>query len=246
MKFIFFIFLSISAVSYSASSHFFIGSNYTYIHFKPRGISSSHGNLGGVQANYEYWKENSIYEGIKLTYRQGNLTGSPYKRNILDIDSQGRIGYTLKCSNFLLTPFSGFGWRYISQDFRHTNEYNLKFSYNEVYIPIGIHTDFRIRSFFSIGLKGTWMPQIFSSVGIKPIGNVHWDLERCFGNMMVELPMTFYFPRQKIDWTLHLNPFFQFWENGKTSAKTIRGISLGLPSNIYKLLGIEVNLRCTF
>lgn len=247
MKFFFFIiFLSLSAISYSIPSNLFLGGNYTYVHFKPKESSSFNGSLGGIQASYEYKKENSIYESIKLIYRQGELKGSTGKRAIHDFAGQGNIGYTLKNADFLLTPFTGFGWRYIQQKLKQTGVSSLNFFYNEVYIPVGIDTDFLINSSFSIGFRGTWMPQVFSSVKVKPIGNVRWDLERPLGNVMVELPITFCFTRKKVFWKLQLNPFFQYWQDGKTSATTTRGIAMALPGNIYKSGGVEVNLGCSF
>ncbi len=247
MKFFFLIaLLSFSAVSHANSSHFLVGGNYTYVHFEPKGESSFHGNLGGIQTSYEYKAKNSIYESIKLTYRQGELKGSAGKRAIHDFDGQGNIGYTFKNTDFLLTPFTGFGWRYIQQKLKQTGMSSLIFFYNEVYIPVGIDTDFCINSSFLIGLRGTWMPQVFSSVKVKPIGNVRWDLERPLGNVMVELPLTFYFSRKKVFWKLQLNPFFQYWQDGKTSATTTRGIAMALPGNIYKSVGVEVNLGCSF
>lgn len=247
LKFLYLITLFfLPAISYALSSHFHIGGNYTYIEFKPKANPSFNGHLGGIQTGYDYREENALYEGVKLTYRQGKLSRSSSSRSIRDFDGQGRIGYTFQRSHFLLTPFTGFGWRYIRHNLKQTREFSLKFDFNEVYIPLGVYTDFCINPCFSIGLKGTWMPQVFSTVKIKPIGRVRWDLEKTLKNVMVELPLTYYFPRKNVIWSLQLNPFFQYWKDGKTLASTTRGTSLDLPSNIYKLWGAEINLGCSF
>ncbi|MFW9874897.1 MAG: hypothetical protein ACFFG0_17460 [Candidatus Thorarchaeota archaeon] len=238
--------LSFSSVLHAISSHLFVGGNYTYLHFKSKGTHSFHGNLGGTQASYKYMKENSIYEAIKFTFCQGDLNNSTSKRKIRDFDNQGHIGYTLKGFNFLLTSFTGFGWRHIQHNLKQTGEPSIKFFYNEIYIPVGIYADFFITPIFSIGISGMWMPQVFSLVNIKPIGNTHWKLEKRIGNVMIELPMTFSFTQKKILWKLQLNPFFQYWQDGSSIAKTTRDIALDLPRNIYKLLSIEVNLGCSF
>jgi hypothetical protein len=238
--------LNLPLFSQANSSQIFFGGNYTYEHFKPKENPSFHGNLGGIQARYEYKIKNSIYEGIKLIYRTGELQGSAGKRIINDVDGQGNIGYTINHHSFLITPFTGFGWRYIYHKLKQTEIPSLTFVYNEIYIPVGIETDYRINSFSSIGLRGTWMPQIFSSVDTKPIGNVRWALTLPLGNVMIELPITFDLSQKKIFWYLELKPFFQYWQDGKSKASTARDTSLDIPGNISILGGAEINFGWSF
>lgn len=244
-KFLFAILL-LPTLSYSHSSHLLIGGNYNYAQFETDGLDSSKGQLGGAQALYEYKKSNSIYQGLRFTVRWGELRQSGGTRNLRDIDGRGSIGYTFRYNNFFFTPFTGFGWRYIRHNLKQSGYSSLKFYYNEPYIPLGMNLDYYINSYFSIGLKATWMPQVFSAVKIQPIGNVYWELEKNVKNGQLEVPLTFYFPKKCVVWTLQLNPYFQYWKDGKTRAHTARGIALDLPSNTYKLWGGEVNLGCSF
>lgn len=230
------------------NSYFLFGGNYTHLNFKPTEHASFVGNLGGAQASYEYRPANRIYEGVKFMWRQGDSDGSAGHRFLLDFDTQVRIGYTAawECKDIMLTAFSGFGWRYLGHHLRKSGQPSIHFNYNEVYIPVGLLVDYEVNHCFDVGVYFTWMPQVFSTVNINPIGNARWVLERKYGNVLVELPMTYNFSRKKQVWSLNFKPFYEYWQDGKSKAKTTTGIPLDLPSNTYNFWGLEINLICKF
>jgi hypothetical protein len=229
-------------------SYFLIGGEYAYVDFKPDDRSSFQGNLGGAQISYEYRPSNSFYEGVKFNWQQGEMHGTTGTRHLLDFNTQVRIGYTgaLKCEKFLFTPFTGFGWRYFGHNLKQPGQSPVHFYYNEVYIPVGLLTDYKVKPFFFIGLYATWMPQVFPTVTIQPIGNARWVIKNTLANVLVELPLTFNFTQNRVVWSLSLKPFFEYWQDGETLAKTTTNIALDLPGNTYTFLGAELNVSCSF
>jgi hypothetical protein len=249
-------------------SYAYIGGKYTRVHFTPEGHSSFNGNLGGMQGSYEYRPKNCIYEGIKVLWRQGSADAGSSERSLLDINTEARLGYTFSfdCQNVpKLTLFSGFGWRYLSHDLTQPGESSLVFNYNEPYIPVGLFADFAVYSWFTIGTYVTWMPQVFPTVNIIPLGGARWILEHTLVNFLFEVPVAFTFCSpcwwvEELVFTL--KPFVQLWQDGASTAQTIAGVisappstttpftvlptSLGLPQNSYVFYGIEADLGFNF
>jgi hypothetical protein len=94
-----------------------LGGNYTYMKLKPKNLSSYSGSLGGAQGSFQYLPKNSYYGGLQFLWRLGTLDShSNLKREILDMDTQIRSGYSFSIEEKTdLTGFTGFGWRYIGQ-----------------------------------------------------------------------------------------------------------------------------------
>jgi hypothetical protein len=241
-----------------------IGGNYTYVTIKPSGEGTSHGSLGGMQAMYEYRPSNRFYGGGKLSWKQGDTTGSDEKRSLLYIDVQERLGYTFgwKQSDYLLTLFSGFGYRYLRQHIRPdsqsvttfngsffppflTSTSDIMLEYQELYIPAGFLTDFAINSWFSVGLYFTWMPQVFPTVDIKPLGSAFWALANRYANILVELPFTFTLTSNR-RCALIVKPYYEYWQDGHSTAKTSTGIPLNLPGNTYNFGCVDINFAYSF
>lgn len=223
-----------------------IGGNYTYVHIATSGQPSTSGNLYGMQALYEFRPINRIYVGLPFTWRNGHTHGSNVSRSLLEFDQQDRIGYTWGSwrKGRMFTLFSGFGYRYYGETVAQAGN-SVKCKYNEFYFPIGFLLNGRLHSIVTMGLNLQWMPQIFPTLTITPLSGARWILSNQLVNFKAEFPLTLYFSKKHRFSTL-IQPFFEYWRDGHTSAKTQSGISLNVPGNRYLFGGIDVNLRYSF
>ena len=248
-------------------SRFYIGGNYAYLYFTLKSFPVFTGNLGGAQGFYEYRSKNWLYESIKVLWKQGSISGRGGKRNIVDIDTTGRIGYLFHNHRATVALFSGFGWRYFSQEIKREGKQSLFLNYNQPYIPVGLFSDFSCCSKITIETYITWMPQIFPTVNIIPLGGARWILEYTLANFLFELPIIFDFcepscSAQRFAFSLMIKPFVQLWHDGKSIARTkaatieappstttafsVFSTSLGVPKNSYLFCGFEINLGGIF
>lgn len=217
-----------------------IGASYMHANIKVDGQSSFDGNLGGIQASYEYKPWNGLYGGLRATWKEGKTENSKADRKLTYVDVQERIGYTYSpyCNDWAVTIFSGLGYRYLEHRLKQSHEPSIKFRYNEFYIPIGVLSEYFFCSCWSVGLNCIWMPQVFPTVEIVPLKGAHWDLKDTVGNVLVELPVTYFF-HERTCYSFILKPFYEHWEDGRSTAKTSNGQKLGLPKNTYNFWGIE-------
>lgn len=224
-----------------------IGGNYTYVTIKPEGLPSFHGNLGGAQASYEYKPMNSFYGALTTNWKQGSTHGKDGKRKLLYIDVQERFGYTVttQSENMMFTFFTGLGYRHLGHKFIPTTGSLLYFRYNEIYIPVGIFSNFVATSWFNIGVDFTWMPQAYPTVSIVPLKGARWILTETLKNFYAALPLDFSFTDSKM-YHLVIRPFYERWQDGHSTAETSTGISLGLPGNTYNFWGVDVNFGFCF
>lgn len=224
-----------------------LGVNYTRVHFSPHGHTSFDGNLGGLQGQYEYRANSHFYAGVKLAWKQGESHGERGKRSLVYGDVQERLGYwtTFDQGNQQLTVFSGFAYRYLGQDFDPKVGSSVSFHYSEFYVPVGGIIDFSMNSWFAFSIGFTWMPQVFPTVLILPLQGAHWSLSKSLANFSVELPLDFTLTDNK-RCHLILNPFYEYWQDGHSTAKTAAGVSLGLPGNTYSFWGANLNFAYEF
>lgn len=228
------------------SSMIQIGGNYTHLHLKPESTPSISLNMGGAQAMYEYRPDNSFYAAVKGMFRQGSGSNAISRRTLIDIDAQERLGYTfVDCvRNYFFTLFTGFGYRYLSHKLTEHQD-TLHLNYSEFYVPVGVLSDFVITSYFMIGLNAIWMPQVDPTVELVPIGGARWVLHRKLANVLVELPFTFLWGCQD-EFALIVKPFYEHWQDGRSTAVSSVGIPLGLVGNTYNFWGVELNLGYKF
>ena len=223
-----------------------IGGTYAYTHFKPQGNPSFHGNLGGVEALYEYKAANKFYGSLKLSWRQGETKASNASRFLVDVTAEERFGYTLgiEDNTWLWTLFTGLGYRFLGHHLKQPAE-SLRFNYSEFYVPVGLFTDYYINPCFSMGIHATWMPQIFPTVSITALRGARFATSHEWGNVLVEMPFTFFAGKHK-HFFLTISPTFQYWRDGHTTAKTSTGEALGIPRNTYFFWGADLNLGYAF
>jgi hypothetical protein len=224
-----------------------IGGDYTFLNFKPKGHSSFTGNLGGAGLSYEYKPLNRFYGALTFDWKEGKTTGDSGSRSILYFDTQEKAGYTFsrEAKDWFLSLFSGFGYRYVGQTFDPSSGSSIRFAYNEFYFPVGLATEYLVNSYFSVGLRPTWMPQVFPTVSITPLVGARWNTTCTWTNFSVSMPFRFTLPKNS-RFELTVLPFYQFWQDGYTTAKLSDGTKLGLPGNTYNYYGVNVDFGICF
>lgn len=227
-------------------SRFQFGGNYAYVHIQPKGESGFNGNLGGAQGLYEYRPIDSFYGALKGLWRQGNTTSATGERYLIDVDVQERFGYSIATEDerYLVSVFTGFGYRYLGHNLTEGGA-TLELNYNEFYLPVGFLADYAVNSILSLGVYVTWMPQVNPTLTLVPTGGAQWILDKRYMNFLVELPLTISRCSDH-QFSVILKPFYQFWQDGMTTARTSSNVPLGVPQNTYNFAGIEVNLGYQF
>ncbi len=136
--------------------------------------------------------------------------------------------------------FFGFGYRHLYHRLKQESESPVRFEYNEFYVPVGFLSEYFFCSCRSLGFNVTWMPQVYPTVQIIPLKGARWILKNTVGNVMVEMPLTYFLAEYRRCFVI-LKPFYERWEDGRSTAKSANGQSLGLPKNTYNFWGIELN-----
>ncbi len=220
---------------------------YNYVQLYPQAHESFHGNLGGIDASYDYRPMNFFYGGAAFSWKQGITKSGHAKRFLLYFDAQEKLGYTFAspCKAWNVSLFSGFGYRYIGHKLTQPGDASLRFKYQEFYVPVGMASEYIINSYLAFGANLTWMPQVFSTVGIDPLKGAKWSLTNTISNLTAELPFIFTVTKNK---KLHVTvtPFYQYWQDGHSTAKLSDGTSLGLPMNTYNFYGANVGIDYRF
>lgn len=224
-----------------------LGASYSYLHLNVGEQPGFHGSLGGLEGCYEYGGCDGLYAGLKAAWRQGSTESAWGNRRLSYVDVQERLGYTYRsfCQNWRATLFSGFGYRYLHHHLSQDEQPSVKFEYNEFYIPVGLMFNYYLLCWCDVGLNVTWLPQVDPTVEIIPLKGARWILENSYKNFQVELPVTFY-PWVNNCYTVVVKPFYEYWQDGRSTAKTLGGEPLGLPSNRYNFWGVEVNVGYAF
>lgn len=221
-----------------------VGANYTYAHIAPSGDSSTSGNLGGLQALYEFKTSDRLYGALTFAFRDGNTTGDEKSRSILMFDVQERIGYTFNNCSSSFTCFTGFGYRHYGEDVQSSGS-SVDFDYNEFYVPVGFLSSYKINCTYAIGLNAQWMPQVYPTVTIDPLKGARWIITNELANFRIEVPFTAIISCKHC-LSVVFQPFFEYWQDGHTTAETTSGLVLGVPGNTYLFAGADLNLRYSF
>ena len=227
-------------------NRFQVGGNYTRAYIKPHGSKTFEGNLGGLQAMYEYRPMDRFYGAAKLVWKEGKANGASAHRSLTYVDVQERLGYTFAFEegDWLLSLYTGFGYRYLGQKLTQSNAQHVHFRYHEFYLPVGFEVDNAYNSWFTWGIGFTWMPQVDSTVAIVPLKGSRWHLTDQLANFYLEFPLDFTVSDNQ-RFHIIFKPFYEHWQDGHSTAK-VNGMSLGLPGNDYNFFGADLNFAYFF
>jgi hypothetical protein len=189
---------------------------------------------------------NMVYGALAAVWRQGNTHGSNGNRFLLEFDVEERIGYTWGSwkKGRMLSLFTGFGYRHLGEAANSSGS-AITFNYNELYVPVGVLIEGSLHPLVSCGFNAQWMPQVYSTLTIVPLTGARWILTKKVMNFRGELPLTIYVSRAR-RFSFTIQPFFEYWQDGHTSARTQLGTVLHVPGNTYLFVGGDLNLRYSF
>ena len=228
------------------SSHLQLGGSYRYAYVDPSKLSDLTGHLRGLNASYDYQKVHLIYQGVTFAWRQGTAHGTRAKRTICDIDTQGRIGYTFGKGRhvWLLSLFTGLGYRHLGETSTIEGA-SIGYDYNDLYVPVGFWLNGALGKYLFTGLHVQWRPQVYPTVAISSLNGARFDTKYMLGNVLTELPISIVLSRAN-NICFVLKPFFEYWQDGATYAKSSQGIPLGISQVTYLFGGVDVNFSWSF
>ncbi len=202
------------------------------------------GVLGGVIIGYEYKSFHALYAALLTDWLAGTISkkGVP-SRKINDLEAEVRIGYNyqaLQGKKWVVTPYLGFGFNYISQK----QSSPPSFKYYEYYLPLGFIVDYMPKDWFTVELNFQWRPALDSTVRVSTIAGSRFTLKKKHSQYWVEMPFIFHLG-EKRNWDISLVPFWKRKKDGATK-NAPGGIPLGLPKQSYTYAGGYVTIGYRF
>ncbi len=96
---------------------------------------------------------------MRLSWKEGETERPGAKRSLVYVDTQERLGYTYASHSkkWLLSFFSGLGYRYLGQELKQSGQSSVSFDYNEFYIPVGLLANYFVNSWCSLGSEGSFV-----------------------------------------------------------------------------------------
>ena len=224
---------------HTTSSRLTVGSGYTFLQ-----QGQGNGNLGAFYSSYIYQSVGQFYSGITFKWEEGSIQVSERNKRLLDIDTQERLGYTFGQAhrNWILSLFTGLGYRYLNQE---EVWFNVSFSssHNNLYVPVGLFIEGKIGPYLQLGVSGQWRPQVYSAMTISSRHGITWITERKLANFLLEVPFRVK-AHSNYQIYLTLNPFMDFWQEGQTLAEFLGG--LPIPEQTFLFVGIDASLSLYF
>jgi hypothetical protein len=203
------------------------------------------GWLGGFIAGYEYRKPASLYAVLDFSYALGTIsthgTGNN-SRYVHDEILEARVGYNGVLKHWLISPYTGGGFRWNIQHRRSGELASLTFDYYKIYIPLGLLVNYLPHPAVNVGIDVEWMPDVLSMVSLSSLKGAFWKLERK-NNYFVELPCLLTYANR---WEFGIIPFWIRFADGDSTAKTESGIDLGLDNQFTNDWGGRISLGVHF
>ncbi|WP_420420662.1 hypothetical protein [Simkania sp.] len=221
--------------------------SYTRVYLKPQGTSHLKGNMVGMEGNFEYMPLRCFYGALGGSWRYGSPHGmDDSKRNLFDGEIYQRLGYTFTFfqNQFLLTPYSGFGYRHLMHKIRTTPA--VRFYYNYFYIPLGLQGRYYF-PYVTLGFFVVWMPQIFPTLTVDAMKDARWITDVRYKNVRLGLPIALRLESVK-NLSVFLKPSFELWQDGQSRASTSSSTPtpLPLPQNTYVFWEVALGVEYTF
>jgi hypothetical protein len=202
-----FLFISCSLKAYSPH-RFYIGPDVYYRDYDEilDAPAKSHefGALYGFQLGYDYINNCSCYFGLDLRYSggktiyDGSLMNfetseiSPYtSRTINDFfNFELRFGRTYQLKQLTLIPFAAIGYHSWYRGMMPNDPYGYDEDYSWCYTAIGLRTDYKLNSRFSIGWNVKLMYMSDATMTSSDLDNITFNLGQRFQSE-IELPITY-------------------------------------------------------
>lgn len=234
---------------FSPYSTLSVGASYSYVSLSQTDLPGYSGNLWGVLTEYQYRKQDGLYAALKGFWRQGATSGELGQDYLHECKVEERFGYDFSFGpsrRGSVALYTGLGYRFMEQKLQQPALPNVSLAYNDFYVPIGTSVNYAIplqNSCLSVGLCATWMPQLYPTVNIIPLGGARWILEYELGSVVVEFPVTYSTCNL---FSVTLRPIFEYWKDGATVAVGSLCNALGLPGSSYFFGSINLEFAWKF
>ncbi|HOG11319.1 MAG TPA: autotransporter outer membrane beta-barrel domain-containing protein [Smithella sp.] len=231
-----------------------IGPEFSSIKYEEPGVMKEKGMMYGVGAAYSYHNGVMFGADIKYSYGQvdyesnGSGTINDIDDNMLEIRGVG--GYDFKMSSsFVLTPFFGFGYRYLRDDTSGRTSTTGARGYlresNYYYSPLGLTASKDFNNGWTIGLtleydifwKGVQKSYLRdANPGFNNLENDQSSGHGMRGSLLISKKIA------KISFALE--PYIKYWDIGKSDNKliTFNGVPWGIgwePENNSTEVGVK-------
>jgi hypothetical protein len=199
---------------------FEVGAETYYMNYEEPGIMENEGWMYGVIGSYTYRR--TIMARIEARLATGEVdytstnTGSADDITDTAFETRGLLGYDFRQGRVLLTPYVGFGYRYLKDDSEGTITTTGARGYeresNYYYSPIGVE--------LGIPLQNRWSMTITGEYDLFWSGNQESKLSGAFASLPdIEndqddghgLRGTIGFKKRFQQWTLGFGGFVRYW-----------------------------------
>jgi hypothetical protein len=238
--------------------NFDIGPEIYYYDYDEPGVMEEDGVFYGVNAAYTYRK--TVMLGLEGRFAYGNVdysslgTGSIEDIDDFLVEARGTLGMDWNVTDdILLTPFSGFGYRYLNDDTggktSTTGARGYERESNYYYTPFGLAARWSAQRDWSVSISGEYdlfwsgTQKSHLSDAIASLNDLKNDQEDGYGvrgSVAVEKK------GQKVDWLFET--FLRYWDidQSETTPVTLSGVIIGLgfePANETFELGGRLTVR---
>lgn len=149
----------------------YMGPEIYYVHRSKEGGAEQSGTLYGVRLGYDHIHRYKLYWGLDALWAKGTLEGKVEKDRIkstlTDANVEARLGYTFqskcwRCAS--LTPYTGIGYFWEDNFFKHPSPLSIHFKNRFSYIPFGFLSQIFITPNWSIGANFKLRYLLYSEV----------------------------------------------------------------------------------
>jgi hypothetical protein len=237
---------------------FDIGPEIYYFDYDEPGVMEEDGVFYGVAAGYAYHQ--TVMLGLEGRFAYGNVdyrslgTGSIERIDDFLVEARATLGVDWNATDdIMLTPFSGYGYRYLNDDTggkaSTTGALGYERESNYQYTPFGLAARWSAPSDWSVTLSGeydlfwdgTQKSHLSDAVAsLNDLSNDQNDGHGARGSLAVEKK------GQKVDWLLE--GFLRWWDidQSETAPVSVSGVIVGLafePANETFELGGRLTVR---
>lgn len=186
------------------------------------------GAVTGGMVEYSFCKPWNIYVDGNFMWSTGSLTNDSKNRRIIHHQrTECQLGYTFPFAKghiFEFTPFLGLGFNYFSEYIKGPVDYSL--SYSSYYVPVGFLLMSYYQDWLFAGVRFIWLAEFDSYLKISFQKGVNWKIGNQ-NNLHVDLPIGVRLGSLK-QFGCKLQPYWTYLRQGKPSAVTSVGTSLGI------------------
>ncbi|MFC1841538.1 hypothetical protein ACFLYA_00535 [Candidatus Dependentiae bacterium] len=234
-----------------------LGIDFNYARYKLGALSDMSGYLAGLHVDFYYKKPRSALVGLYFDGRwnAGHICSDINCCNFFDLRSciddymtSFHLGYnaTTCDDTFMLTPFSGVGFYFLSNKL---NPNIIEYKYFNVYVPLGMEFQWDIKDHFNVGLNATYRLDAHTRVKmILPCIKIceKIKLKRSHG-FKLEIPLIWNHTYcKRVNFQTKVVPFFD-WNKFGASKKTNRYcIPIQIPCMKRWHLGLSVLIGISF